>query len=106
MCQLVVVSCENGLCLVLCSLLVSALQGKISNQPKPNVYSAACQRVILLPPSPDWSASFAGRTDPIPIVVKYDVMGMGRMEMEVIEPSSIYFVLGKAEHVGTHMPGY
>lgn len=24
-----------------------------------------------------------GRTDPIPIIVKYDVMGMGRMEMEV-----------------------
>ncbi|KAL0597661.1 G patch domain-containing protein 8 [Plecturocebus cupreus] len=23
------------------------------------------------------------RTDPIPIVVKYDVMGMGRMEMEL-----------------------
>lgn len=27
-----------------------------------------------------------GRTDPIPIVVKYDVMGMGRMEMEVSSP--------------------
>lgn len=27
-----------------------------------------------------------GRTDPIPIVVKYDVMGMGRMEMEVSLP--------------------
>lgn len=29
-----------------------------------------------------------GRTDPIPIVVKYDVMGMGRMEMEVSLPGS------------------
>ncbi|NXC40891.1 GPTC8 protein, partial [Penelope pileata] len=27
--------------------------------------------------------SLQGRTDPIPIVVKYDVMGMGRMEMEL-----------------------
>lgn len=24
-----------------------------------------------------------GRTDPVPIILKYDVMGMGRMEMEV-----------------------
>lgn len=29
-----------------------------------------------------------GRTDPIPIVVKYDVMGMGRMEMEVSSQGS------------------
>ncbi|KAL8175693.1 UNVERIFIED_CONTAM: G patch domain-containing protein 8 [Gekko kuhli] len=36
-----------------------------------------------LPYSPSWSASLVGRTDPIPIVVKYDVMGMGRMEMEL-----------------------
>ncbi|XP_041029702.1 G patch domain-containing protein 8 isoform X1 [Carcharodon carcharias] len=27
--------------------------------------------------------SLQGRTDPIPIIVKYDVMGMGRMEMEL-----------------------
>lgn len=25
----------------------------------------------------------SGRTDPVPIILKYDVMGMGRMEMEV-----------------------
>lgn len=31
------------------------------------------------------SVSFPlGRTDPVPIILKYDVMGMGRMEMEVL----------------------
>ncbi|XP_077415046.1 G patch domain-containing protein 8 isoform X2 [Vanacampus margaritifer] len=33
-----------------------------------------------------WSLSFStgmGRTDPVPIILKYDVMGMGRMEMEM-----------------------
>lgn len=36
-----VVSCENGLCLVHCSFLVSALQGKISNHPNP-MYKVNC----------------------------------------------------------------
>lgn len=36
-----VVSCENGLCLVHCSFLVSALQGKISNHPNP-MYEVNC----------------------------------------------------------------
>lgn len=35
---------------------------------------------------PSLCVPLSGRTDPIPIVVKYDVMGMGRMEMEVSSP--------------------
>lgn len=52
-----------------------------------------------LPYSPGRSASLIGRTDPIPIVVKYDVMGMGRMEMEVSVAFVVYFVPCEGEHL-------
>lgn len=43
------VSCENGSCLVHCSFLVSALQGKISNHPNP-MCTASCGAGLLLTP--------------------------------------------------------
>lgn len=43
------VSCENGSCLVHCSFLVSALQGKISNHPNP-MCTASCGAGLLLSP--------------------------------------------------------
>lgn len=58
--------------------------------PAPYALKAGCLRADL-PPRPSYrnsprllSVSFpSGRTDPVPIILKYDVMGMGRMEMEV-----------------------
>lgn len=41
--------------------------------------SNLCPMSLSLPLAPN----LIGRTDPVPIVLKYDVMGMGRMEMEV-----------------------
>lgn len=43
------VSCENGSCLVHCSFLVSALQGKISNHPNP-MCTVSCGSGLLLTP--------------------------------------------------------
>lgn len=82
------VSCENSWCLVHCSFLVSALKAKFSN------LSTQCSKRRLSSSWPHFSVLNthlvnsvslpSGRTDPVPIILKYDVMGMGRMEMEVL----------------------
>lgn len=83
------VSCENGWCLVHCSFLVSLhFKAKFSNP------STLCSKsrlssswppvpVSINSPCPLFVSFPSGRTDPVPIILKYDVMGMGRMEMEV-----------------------
>lgn len=47
LCTELAVSCENGSCLVHCSFLVSALQGKISNHPNP-MCTMSCGAGLLL----------------------------------------------------------
>lgn len=85
------VSCENGWCLVHCSFLVSLhFKAKFSNPSTLCSKSRLSSNWPLVPASETHlvlSFSFfpPGRTDPVPIILKYDVMGMGRMEMEVTD---------------------
>lgn len=86
--QLAAVSCENGWCLVHCSFLVSLhFKAKFSNPSTLCSKSRLSSSRSFVPVSktqPIFFVSFlSGRTDPVPIILKYDVMGMGRMEMEV-----------------------